>query len=157
MKKLVVTLAAAIALCAPTFALAEMDHMNMDHGSMKMDHGGGMMAHGKVIHEEVVSGVKGTFTLLDIKSKMEKMGMKETHHLMVVFTDPKTKKKLSEGEVKFKIMGPDKSEQVKETMAMEGGFGADVTMPAKGKYGIMVRSKLADGKTRDFKFWYVVK
>ncbi|HJV64486.1 MAG TPA: hypothetical protein VJ550_02005 [Geomonas sp.] len=156
MNKMSVILAATIALSAPTWALAEMDHMNMDHGSMKMDHGEGMMSHGKVIHEQVVDGVKGTFTLLDIKSKMEKMGMKETHHLMAVFTDAKTKKKLTDGEVKFKVIAPDKSEQVKETMAMEGGFGADITLPAKGKYGIMARTKLG-GKVRDFKFWYTAK
>jgi hypothetical protein len=151
MKKMTVLLAATVALSAPTFALAAMDHMNMDHGSMKMEHAAG------VAHEEVVDGVKVTVRVLDIKAKMEKMGMKETNHIMFTFTDAKTHKPLPQGEVKVKVIGPDKKEQVKDLMGMEGGFGADFTMPAKGKYGIMAKFKLADGKVRTSKFWYTVK
>jgi len=54
-------------------------------------------------------------------------------------------------------MSPDKSEQTKDLMEMGNGFGADFTMPAKGKYGIMAKFKLADGKVRAAKFWYTVK
>jgi hypothetical protein len=129
--------------------------MDMDHASMQMEHGDHMM--GKVAHEEVVDGVKATFSVLDIKAKMKEMGMKETNHVMVVFTDAKSGSKLSEGEVKVKVMGPDKSEQVKDLMAMEGGFGADFTMPEKGKYGVMAKFKLSDGKVRSVKFRYTVK
>ena len=46
--------------------------------------------------------------------------MKETHHIMVMFTDAKSGKDVSSGEVKVKVMGPDKSEQVKDLMGMEG-------------------------------------
>ena len=152
MKKLAVILAASFALAAPLAALAEME---MEHGSMKMEHGGHMM--GKVAHEEVVDGVKATFSVLDIKAKMEKMGMKETHHIMVVFSDAKSGKPLKEGEVTVKVQGPDKAEQVKDLMGMEGGFGSDFTMPNKGKYGVMARFKLKDGKVRSVKFWYTVK
>ena len=154
MKKAAVILAvASFVLAAPLAALAEMD---MEHGSMKMEHGG-MMSMGKLAHEEVVDGVKATFRVIDIKAKMKEMGMKETHHIMVVFTDAKSGKQLKEGEVKVKVQGPDKSEQVKALMGMEGGFGADFTMPNKGKYGVMARFKLADGKVRNVKFWYTVK
>ena len=153
MKKLAVILAASFALTAPLAALAEMD---MEHGSMKMEHGG-MMSMGKLAHEEVVDGVKATFRVIDIKAKMKEMGMKETHHIMVVFTDAKSGKQLKEGEVKVKVQGPDKSEQVKDLMGMEGGFGSDFTMPNKGKYGVMAKFKLADGKVRNVKFWYTVK
>jgi hypothetical protein len=76
---------------------------------------------------------------------------------MVVFSDAKSGAKLSEGEVNVKIVGPDKKEQVKELMSMEGGFGSDFTMPEKGKYGIMTKFKLKDGKVRSVKFGYVVK
>jgi len=165
MKKMTVLIAAILSLSAPLTALAmdhesmPMDHgtMPMDHGSMKMEHGGGMMAMGKLAHEEVVDGVKSTFRVIDIKAKMKEMGMKETHHIMVVFTDAKSGGKLSEGEVKVKVMGPDKKEQVKDLMGMEGGFGSDFTMPEKGKYGVMAKFKLKDGKTRSVKFWYTVK
>lgn len=153
MKKFAAIVAAASFITAtPLAALAGMD---MEHGSMKMEHGGHMM--GKVAHEEVVDGVKVTFSVLDIKAKMKEMGMKETHHIMVMFKDAKTGKALSTGEVKVKVMGPDKSEQVKDLMGMEGGFGADFTMPKAGKYGVMAKFKLADGKVRSVKFWYTVK
>jgi|WetSurMetagenome_2_1015567.scaffolds.fasta_scaffold137606_2 hypothetical protein len=173
MKKTAVIIAATcFALSAPLAALAmdhesmPMDHgsmpmehgsMPMDQGSMKMEHGGGMMAMGKLAHEEVVDGVKATFNVIDIKAKMKEMGMKETHHIMVVFTDAKSGAKLSEGEVKVKVVGPDKKEQVKELMGMEGGFGSDFTMAKPGKYGVMTKFKLKDGKVRSVKFRYAVK
>ena len=152
MKKTAVILAvASFALAAPLVSFA-MDHE--EHGGMEHC---GMMSMGKMAHEEVVDGVKATFNVIDIKAKMEKMGMKETHHIMVVFTDAKTGKQLSEGEVTVKVQGPDKAEQVKELMGMEGGFGSDFTMPKKGKYGVMAKFKLKDGKVRSVKFWYTVK
>jgi hypothetical protein len=165
MKKMTVLIAAVLALSAPLAALA-MDHdsmpmehgsMPMDHGSMKMEHGSGMMAMGKLAHEEVVDGVKATFKIIDIKAKMKEMGMKETHHIMVVFSDAKSGGKLSEGEVKLKVIGPDKKEQVKELMGMEGGFGSDFTMPEKGSYEVMTKFRLKDGKVRSVKFRYTVK
>ena len=63
----------------------------------------------------------------------------------------------SEGEVKVKVVAPDKTEEVKDLMGMEGGFGADFTLPKPGKYGIMAKFKLKDGKVRSVKFWYTVK
>jgi hypothetical protein len=59
--------------------------------------------------------------------------------------------------VKVKVVGPDKKEQVKDLMGMEGGFGSDFTMPEKGKYGVMAKFKLKDGKVRSVKFRYTVK
>jgi len=165
MKKTAVTIAVALALSAPLAAFA-MDHesMPMEHGSMKgMEHKGG------VAHEEVVAGVKATFKIISMTERMKEMkmempaGMKETHHLMVEFTDAKSGKNLAEGEVKVKIQGPDKSEQTKELMGMPAmtgmgaGFGADFVMAKKGKYGVMARFKLKDGKVRQAKFWYEVK
>lgn len=157
MRKLVLATAVTLALAAPA-AFAAMDHesMPMDHGSMKMEHGGGHMM-GKVVHQEVVDGVKATFSVMDIKAKMKEMGMNATHHIMVMFTDAKTGKMMSGGEAKIKVMGPDKSEQVKDLMGMEGGFGSDFTLAKKGKYGVMCKFKLADGKVRQVKFWYTVK
>jgi hypothetical protein len=165
MKKMTVLIAAVFALSAPLAALAmdhesmPMDHgsMPMEHGSMKMEHGGGMMAMGKLAHEEVVDGIKATFRVIDIKAKMKEMGMNETHHIMVVFTEAKSGAKLGEGEVKVKVVGPDKKEQVKDLMGMEGGFGADFTMAKPGKYGVMTKFKLKDGKVRSIKFRYTVK
>ena len=90
-------------------------------------------------------------------------GMNETHQIMVEFKDAKTGKPFTEGEVKIKIQGPDKAEQVKDLMAMGGmagmgeGFGADFDLSKKGRYGVMAKFKLKDGKTRSAKFWYEVK
>ena len=157
MKKLALIIAATtLALSAPAAFAA--DHEGHDHGSMDMGHGDhSMMSMGKTAHEVVVDGVKATFNVIDIQQKMKEMGMKETHHIMVMFTDAKTGKMMSSGEVRIKVMGPDKSEQVKDLMGMEGGFGSDFTMTKKGKYGVMCKFKLADGKVRNAKFWYTVK
>ena len=157
MKKLALIIAATtLALSAPAaFAADQEGH---DHGSMDMGHGDhSMMSMGKVAHEEVVDGVKATFNVIDIQQKMKEMGMKETHHIMVMFTDARTGKMLSGGEVKIKVTGPDKSEQVKDLMGMEGGFGSDFTLTKKGKYGVMCKFKLTDGKVRSAKFRYTVK
>lgn len=156
MKKLAVIIAAAtLALSAPLASYAAMDH-----GSMKGKHGD---HKGEVAHEEVVDGVKATFEVMSMKEHMKAMKMempkemKETHHLKVEFKDAKSGKALTEGEVKVKVQGPDKSEQLKDLMGMEGHFGADFEMAKKGKYGVMAKFKLADGKVRSAKFWYVVK
>ena len=157
MKKAALIIAAVFAISAPLASFAAMEHgsMPMEHGSMMMEQGMQMM--GKPVHTETVDGVKAMFSVMDIAAKMKAMGMKETHHLMVMFSDAKTGKPLTEGEVKFKIVAPDNSGQVKSTMAMNGGFGADVNLSAKGRYGILTKCKLADGKVRTFKFWYTVK
>lgn len=157
MKKMVLVLAAAMfALAAPQMVgAAEHGSMDMNHGGMKMEHGG--MSLGKVIHQGKADGVKFTVRAIDIKAKMEKMGMKETNHIMVMFTDAKSGKAMADGEVTMKIVGPDKSEQVKKLMGMEEGFGSDFILAQKGKYGIMAKFKLSGGKVQQFKFWYTVK
>ncbi len=160
MKKTVLVLAAAALVCSAPLAAFAMDHdtMSMKHGndSMMMDKSGGMQM-GKAAHVAVADGVKASFHFMDIRAKMKAMGMQATNHIMVMFTDAKTGKMLTEGAVKLKVMAPDKSEQVKDLMGMKGGFGADFTLAQKGKYGIMCKFKLADGKVRSVKFWYQVK
>jgi hypothetical protein len=164
MKKTAAILAVAtLALSAPLASFAA------EHGSMEMEHGGEMKTNSIVAYEGVVDGVKVTFKLLDMREHMKAIkmempkGMKDTHHLMVEFKDAKTGKPLSEGEVKVKVIGPDKSEQVKDLVAMgemagmEAGFGADFDFSKKGKYAVMAKFKLADGKVRTVKFWYTVK
>lgn len=151
-----VLVAAIFALSAPLVVSA------VEHGSKnkEMDHGG-MHTMGKTIHTEIVDGVKATFTLIDMKAQMKGMempaGMKDTHHLMIMFKDNKSGKTLSEGQVKVKISGPDKSSQTKTLMGMSGGFGSDISMPVTGKYGIMTKFQLKDGKVRASQFWYEMK
>lgn len=158
MKKLTVLVAALFALTLPMAAFAA------DHGG----HGGGHdMGHGghqgDVAHEEVVDGVKATFKVMSMKEHMKAMDMempkelKETHHIAVEFKDAKTGKALTEGEVKVKVQNPDKSDQTRDLMGMQGHFGADFDLSKKGKYGVMSKFQLKDGKTRSAKFWYTVK
>ncbi len=155
MKKTTVVIAALFALSAPIASFAAMDH-----GSMKMDHGAGK---GDIAHEEVVDGVKTTFKVIGMKEHLKAMNMempkemKETHHISVEFKDAKSGKALTEGEVKVKVQNPDKSDQSKDLMGMQGHFGADFDMSKKGKYGVMCKFQLKDGKTRSAKFWYTAK
>jgi len=148
MKRLLLVTAAFLALAAPAAFAA-------DHAG----HGG----HGSAAHEEVVDGVKATFTVQTMADAMKAMGMDmprgvtETHHISVAFKDVKSGKALTEGEIKVKVQGPDKKEQTKDLTGMQGHFGADVVMSKKGKYGVMSKFKLKDGKVRQAKFWYTVK
>lgn len=154
----------SILLAATAFALAvPMGTLTIAHASMKMDHSGHGGHQGNVAHAEVVDGVKTTFKIMSMKEHMKAMKLempkelKETHHIAVEFKDAKTGKALTEGEVKVKVQNPDKSDQSKDLMGMEGHFGADFDMSKKGKYGVMSKFLLKDGKVRSSKFWYTVK
>lgn len=121
--------------------------------------------HGKdgKAHEEVIDGVKATFTVQTMAAAMKAMGMempkgvKETHHVSIAFSDVKSGKSLTEGEVKVKLQAPDKIAQEKVMLGMHGHFGADFVMAKPGKYGVMSKFVLKDGKVRSSKFWYEVK
>lgn len=151
MKKLIIVTAAIFALSYPLFSFA------MEHSGHSMEH------KTNVAHEEVVDGVKAAFSVQTMAEAMKDMGMalpkgvKETHHISVSFKDVKSGKMLSDGDVTVKVQNPDKSTQVKELMGMQGHFGADFEFPKKGKYGVMCKFQLKDGKTRQAKFWYQVK
>jgi sorbitol-specific phosphotransferase system component IIA len=151
MKKLIAVTAAILAISAPFVVSA------MDHSSHAMEH------KTTVAHEEVVDGVKATFNVQTMADAMKAMGMempkgvKETHHISVSFKDVKSGKALTEGAVSVKVQNPDKSAQVKEFTGMQGHFGADFELSKNGKYGVMCRFQLKDGKIRQAKFWYTVK
>lgn len=144
-----------MATVAPVMA-AEKDHVG--HGMNYGNHTPGSSAH-----QEVIDGVKATFNIQTMKAAMKEMGMempkgvKETHHVSVSFNDMKTGKAITAGEVRVKVLAPDKSEQAKDMPGMHGHFGADFELAKKGKYGVMCKFKLADGKVRSARFWYEVK
>ena len=157
MKQMTLVVAAILALSAPVVFAADHGHGGGGHNE---GHGG---HQGDVAHEEVVDGVKATFKVMSMKEHMKAMkmelpkDMKETHHLAVEFKDAKTGKALTEGEVKVKVQNPDKTDQTKDLMGMQGHFGADFDLSKKGKYGVMSKFQLKDGKVRSAKFWYTVK
>jgi len=151
MKKLITVTAAILSLSFPLIVRA------MDHSGHAMEH------KSTAAHEEVVDGVKGTFNVQTMADAMKKMGMempkgvKETHHVSVSFKEVKSSTPLTEGVVTVKIQNPDDSTQTKEMMGMHGHFGADFDLSKSGKYGVMCKFQLKDGKTRQAKFWYTVK
>jgi len=151
--KAAVIAALAFALTVPLTSNAAQH----GHGSMHAGHGG-MMGKGAVAHEEVVDGVKVTFQVITMAEMMKGMempkGMKETHHIMLALQDAKSGKAIAAGAVRVKVQGPDKSEQVKDLLSMQGHFGSDFILDKKGRYGVMAKIKLANGKVLTSKFWY---
>lgn len=131
-----------------------------EHGSMsgmhgkEMGEGHGAMKMGDKIFEGKVGSYHGEARLVDMKAQMakarasEKMmaHMKNTHHLSLLLTDPKTKKAVTEGKGSVTVTGPDKKQANTAFMVMEGHFGADVNLPVPGKYSFTVEVDAAGTK-----------
>lgn len=125
---------------------------------MSMGHEMAMDQQMIMLGDKVVEGVKAEAHLNDVKEAMAKMGMKETHHLMVLFQEAETGKAVETGTAALKITGPDKVESAAiPLMGMGGHFGADIVLGAPGMYEFKIGTKLADGKTRQFEFSYELK
>lgn len=153
MRKIVITLALLIAL---PLAAQAMNHEGMKMSSdMEGMEGMKMSADMIMLPQVVVDGVAATAHLKDVSKAMSKMGMEQTHHLMVMFVNQKTGEAIDSGSVAVRVINRngDKSEPVR-LMLMEGQFGADVTISGGTMYTLEVGSKLADGKKRQFKFMY---
>lgn len=154
MKKLILTVLAAVTLAVPAAFAAEHAGHDMQTATS---------AKGLVVHEENIDGVKAVFMIQTMKDAMKEMhmempkGVRETHHISLKLVDTKSGKPVTSGEARLKVVAPDKSEQVKDMTAMHGHFGTDVVMTVKGKYGVLCKFKTADGKVRSAKFIYLVK
>jgi hypothetical protein len=150
-------LAAIFALPAAAFAASHEHGMaGMDHGSMskKGDIHKGMLTVG----EQTVDGVKAIVYLNDVKATMAKMGMKETHHLMIHFYNAKDGKTIETGTAAVKIKGPDSKEGAAiKLIGMDKHFGADVILEQKGAYVFTVGTQLADGVKRQYELKYELK
>ncbi len=123
-------------------------------------HGGTMTMGNAIMLEEVTeAGVKAMVHLVDVSATMKKMGKKENFHFMIMFSDTATGSAIAKGSVALKITGPgrEKAGEPMALMAMDGSFGANVDLTAKGLYSLEVGSKLADGVKRQFKFQYKVQ
>lgn len=171
-RKLFLLLVCLLAAAVP-FGVMAMDHeKEMSHqGHQAMapaagEHG----AHDRSTHEmaghagaimlgsTVADGVKATAQLNDMREVMAAMGMKETHHFMVSFEEAEAGGPIAEGTVALRIKGPDGTETGPiQLMDMAGQFGADISLPDKGRYGLTVGSRLHDGKTRQFTFSHEVR
>jgi len=116
-----------------------------EHGGMSgMQHGDHAdMKNG----EKIFSGKVGPWTaearLVDMKAQMEQSGVSAKtaarfagkRHLMLFLTDPATGKPAAGVAGKVDVTGPDKASSSKVILVVMGEhIGADVNMPAPGKY-----------------------
>ena len=129
-------------------------HQEGHEGHSGMAASGNMLDLGTV----TVKGVAAMAHMKDVRTAMAKMGMKTTHHFMIMFNDEKSGKSIEAGTVAVKITGPDGTvSEPLELMGMQGHFGADVTLDKPGEYRFQVGSKLADGTARQYEFTTVIK
>jgi hypothetical protein len=118
-----------------------------DRAAAQNDHGMAMEAMG----ERVFQGKSGPWNvearLIDMKAQLEKSGVSAKtiaqagaqYHLMVMVTDSKTGKPVTDAMGEVIIKGPDKGFSSKAPLvAMGGHIGADVALPQPGKYGFRV-------------------
>jgi len=128
------------------------------HGSggqdQGMHHGSGMV----MVGQKTKGGVKAMLHLKDAREQMAKMGMKTTHHLMVMLTDTTSGTAIESGTVTTTIKTPSGREvRGLEMAGMQGHFGKDVTLTEPGTYEFTVDLVLADGRSRTFRFSHRVQ
>lgn len=150
-------------------AAAEMhEHDKTESMEQKMEHSavpgtehgehGKMMEGMLMLGEQTVDGVKAMAHLQDVKAAMARMGKKETHHFMVAFADTATGKQISYGAAILRIKSPSGQEgEAVRLMAMEGYFGADITLAEKGVYTLTLGTKVGGEKRRQFEFRHEIK
>ncbi len=92
-----------------------------------------------------------------VKGMKNMPAMKATHHLMLFIKSHDDHEAIAEGgTVGYLVKNPDGTTQKKMTMAMGGGFGADLDFGAKGVYTIKIKA-LAEGNKLVDTFNYEVK
>jgi len=137
-----------------------MEH-KMEHDAMPgTEHGelAEMMRGMLMLGEQTVNGVKAMAHLKDVKAAMARMGRKETHHFMVAFVDTGTGRQISYGAAVLRIKSPSGQEgEAVRLMAMEGYFGADITLAEKGVYAFTLGTKVGGEKRRQFEFGHEVE
>ena len=145
---LAITFALILAFSAPTLAAGGGGgHGGGGHGSM--DHSSHM---GDLIHETEVNGYQMAYHLIDMREKMKGMEnmpeMAATHHLMVYIKDPQGQM-VDQAKAGYLLGNPDGTEQKAMTMAMSGGFGADVVLDQPGTYTIKTKVMAGEAKLID--------
>src|SRR5512141_3501717 len=140
-------------------AAAEQGGMGgMQHGGM----GGHDMAKmGDKAFSGKVGPWKGDARIMDMKAHMAASGMKaqgampNSHHIAFTLTDA-AKKPVTEGKGTVTVTGPDMKMATSVFMVMQGHFGADVNLPAPGKYTFKVEIE-SGGKKGSATFPYSIK
>lgn len=152
MKRLA-AIAAMLSFVALPMAARSADHGTMMQGQGMQGHsmqgqgmqgGHDMTKMGSRIYQGRIGPWNGEVRMMDIQANMKAAGMTPpagmtaTHHVSVALTDPQTKKRITEGKGTVTVIGADKSMMTTDLAGMEGHFGADVRLPAPGKYRIKV-------------------
>ena len=159
---------ALMLLTLPGISAAAEHGASGDHGGMKMgDHGtmkpGGhdMAKMGDKAFSGKIGPWNGEARIMDMKAHLEASGMKaqgampNSHHIAFTLTDA-AKKPVTEGKGTVTVTGPDKKEAKSGFMAMQGHFGADVKLPAPGKYTFKTEIE-SGGKKGSATFSYSLK
>ena len=150
-----VMLGALLVLTAAPYTLA------LDHSTLAAET---PAAANLEIRTAVVNGYTLTYTLIDMKQMLASSSMPmshgaeqlKSHHLMVNPVAP-DRKPVAGGKAGYLIVQPDQTKVQAMTMLMEGGFGADVDLVAKGDYKITTKIVLADKTALVDEFVYTVK
>ncbi len=164
MKKEIITLMATAILALPVVGFSashSMDHdsmKGMDHGSKKMDESKKMDDSMIMLPEQTVDGITAMVHLKDVKATMAKMGMKQTHHFMVMFKDQLSGTNVVAKVAAVKIVTQDGTEgESIELPTMQGHSGADVILAVPGAYTFKVAAKLPGDKKVQYEFKYTLK
>ena len=150
--RIFIAIAALLTFSGPGSLFAESMH-DMGHGTSMpgMSHGGSSPERsGTNIQNSTVEGYALSYYLLDMRANIAALkaagknypGMDKAYHLMVYVTPP-AGKKLEIGAIEFTITDSKGTKQTFSAMKMGDAFGADVAMPAAGKYGITARIVLS--------------
>lgn len=125
-------------------AAPAMDHSKMsgmDHSKMEAPKAAEAKPAKNIIRESTVEKTKLSYELLDIEGKASAHGghgMAKPNHLMVFPVSPDGKP-ITGAKVGFMVTKAGSADQKVMAMEMEGGYGADVDMKAKGKYEIKTK------------------
>jgi len=158
--------AALSILALPMYvSAAEKGHEGMpgmkmeDHGKMGSRD---MAKMGDKAYSGKIGPWKGDARIMDMKAHMEASGMKaagampNSHHIAFELSDPNTKAHVTEGKGTVTVTGPDKKESKSDFMVMKGHFGADINLPAPGKYTFKAEIE-SGGKKGSATFSYALK
>lgn len=104
---------------------------------------------GEKIRHATVDGARFEYRLIDMKKKMNGMPeMKETHHLMLYVTDMQGRT-IETARVGYLIQGPDNAVEKKMAMAMNKGFGADISLAPGERYTVKTKVVAGDKTLMD--------
>jgi len=143
-----IVLAAALAVFSLPAAgsAADSGHGGM-HGAKDAGHGAAagheMTKMGDVVFSGKIGPWAGEVRVMDMRAYG---AGKNTHHVSVALSDPKPKAAVTAGKGGVPVTGPDKEKAATPFTVMQGHFGADVSLPKPGRYGIEVQVESGGGK-----------